>query len=365
MKKNNKKSKKSILKKDIFLNKVSLAEKTLFAKHLSIMLKAGVTLSEAIEILRDQAGGKMKHVLSKVLSSIISGQSLANSLGRHPKTFEGLFINVVRAGESSGTLEESLVNISQQLKKREKLEKKVKAAMLYPSIVTFVAVAVGALMAYFVLPKITPLLKGLTAELPASTRFLIWFSDLVQDYGLFMFLGLGLLSMFFAWVNQQKFSKPYTHWVLLRLPILKQVMRGSDLARLCYSLNSLLKSGINIDEALKIAKETLNNYHYKHSLNSIIKRVKKGNQFTDGLLDFKELYPKILISMVRVGEKSGQLEEVLFYLSEFYEDEVDDAVKSLTAVIEPVLLIVIGLFVAFLSLAIMTPIYQITGGINL
>ena len=363
--KKNKKTKKSIFQKNIVLNKVSLAEKTLFAKHLSIMLKAGVTLSEAIKILRDQSNGRLKEVLSKVLSSVISGQSLANSLARHPKIFKGLFVNVVRTGESSGTLEESLTNISQQLKKQERLEKKVKAAMLYPAIVTFVAIVVGGLMAYFVLPKITPLLKKLTSELPVSTRFLIWFSDLMQDYGLFIFLGLGLLSMIFAWLNSQKFTKPYTHWILLKTPILKRVTRGSDLSRFCYSLNSLLKSGISIDEALKITKETLNNYYYQKSLIHVIRRVNKGNQITDGLLDFKDLYPKILTSMLMVGEKSGRLEEVLFYLSEFYEDEVDDSVKSLTAVIEPILLIVIGLFVAFLALAIITPIYEITGGIRL
>lgn len=359
------KAKKSFFEKEIVIGGVSLDQKSLFAKHLSIMLKAGVSLTEALAILEKQAKGKMKKVLSKISSSVNSGQKLSTALARHKDTFQGLFVSMVHSGEVSGNLEQSLVSISKQLEKQKDLEDKINTAMLYPSIVSFIALIVGGLVSYFVLPKITPLLKGLTVELPASTRSLIWFADLMKEDGLLILGGLFGLIILLIWLNKQDFSKPFTHWFLIRIPVIKDIIINSELSRLCYTLNSLLGSGVNIDRALKIAKETLTICYFSESLAEVRKRVVKGNKFSGGLKDFKNLYPDILISMVEVGERSGQLDEVLIYLSHFYRDKLDNSVKRLVVTIEPMLLIIIGLLVSFLALAIITPIYKVTGSIKL
>ena len=358
-------SKKSFWGTEISFGQVSLTQKVFFAKHLSVMLKAGLLLSEALEILRNQATGKFKKVLSGVLSSITSGQSLANSLARYPKDFSSLFISIARAGESSGTLEESLLNISQQLEKERKLINKIKIVMLYPVIVTSIAIITGIIASYFVLPEVTASFKDFGMELPTSTRFLIWFSDSMQNYGLWILLGLISIMALIVWLYRQKFTQPIIGWLSLRLSMTKNISKESDLSRFCYTLSTLLKSGIRIDEALIITKNTLNNYYYKKSVDEIAARVTRGNKLTDALLDFKNLYPKITISMIGVGEKSGKLEDTLLYLSDFYEEEIDNSIKGVITVIEPVLLIIIGLIVAFLAFAVITPIYEVTGNINL
>jgi type IV pilus assembly protein PilC len=356
---------KNFLKKEFHFGKISLSEKYLFAQHLSVMLRSGVPLLEALNILQEQAEGKFQIVLSKVLSSINAGQTLANSLARQPSVFSGLFVSMVRSGEVSGNLEKSLVNISSQLKKQEELENKIKIALLYPAIVVAIAIIVGSLMSYFVLPRIAPLLKGLTVELPLSTKILIWFSDLMKNYGLIIFGGLFLISTVLNWLRQQSFVYPFTHFCLLKFPVINKIIINSELARFSYTLSSLLSSGINIDKALEITKETLNNFYYSSSVYKIQKRVMKGNKVSKSLIDFSELYPGIFINMVRVGEKSGELDKVLLYLSNIYEKKLNDAVEYLVIIIEPLFLVIIGLLVTFLALAIITPIYEVTGNISL
>ena len=357
----NKTSKKSFWEMEIPFGRISSTQKIFFAKHLSVMLESGLLLPEAIEALHDQSTGKFQKVLFKVLSSIISGQSLANSLSRHPEVFSNLFINIVRAGESSGTLTESLLSVSHQLEKERRIANKIKTIMLYPAIVAGVALIAGTITSYFALPQIISSFKEFQTSLPLTTRLLIRFSDLMQNYGLWILLGLVSIIVFIIWINKQKFAQPIICWTLLHLPIIKNISKRADLSRFCYSFGTLLKSGTSIDQALIITKDTLSNYYYKQSVDSIVSRVVKGNKIAKALSDFKNLYSKITISMIRVGEKSGRLENVLFYISDFYEEEIDSSIKALITIIEPALLIIIGLIVAFLAFAVITPIYDITG----
>ena len=360
-----KKKKTSFWKTEISFGGVSLTQKVFFAKHLSVMLKAGLLSSKAIEALRDQASGKFKKILTGVLSSVMSGQSLANSLSRYPNVFSKLFINIVRAGESSGTLEESLLSVSQQLEKERRLINKVKAVMLYPIIVLIIALITGIITSYYVLPQVIHSFKEFDIELPKTTRSLIWFSDLMQNYGPWILLGLISIVGFLIWLYRQKFAQPIVGWISLRLPVIKNISKGADLSRFCYTLSSLLNSGVNIDKALIITKDTLNNYYYKQSVDKIASRVAKGNKITKTLSDFENLYPKITTGMIGVGEESGKLESTLLYLSDFYDEEIDNSIKALITIIEPILLIIIGLIVAFLAFAVVTPIYEVTGNINI
>jgi type II secretory pathway component PulF len=362
--KSSKQKKQSLLSLDISFGRVSLGQKTVFARDLSLMLRSGLVLSEAIEIIEAESKGKMKKALNGVLSSIRSGRSLSDSLARYPKVFSDFFINIVNAGEVSGNLEKNLENIATQLKKEEDLITKIKGALFYPVIVLVAAFFMGLAMAFFVLPKITPLFEGLKVDLPFTTRVLISFSHLIRDYGVWLFLGIIIFITFLIWILRKKFSRPFTHWIFLHFPIVKNIVIKTNLSRFCRIMGTLLKSGINIDEAIDITNKALVNHYYKKALLVAGMHVSQGEKLSESLAEFDDIFPRITTRMIKVGETSGNLDETLFYLAENYEMEVDNSTRSLSTLIEPILLLVIGLAVAFLALSIITPIYQITGNIR-
>ncbi|MCD4705247.1 type II secretion system F family protein [bacterium] len=359
-----KQKKQSILDLDVSIGGIDLKTKAIFAKHLSVMLKAGLNIVEAIEITKEQASGKFKKVLSKILSSLNAGQSLAESFKRHQRVFSSMFVNIVGAGEISGNLEENLTNIAEQLEKERQLKEKIKGAMLYPAVVLGATFILGITMSFLVLPKITPLFEGLKVDLPFSTRALIWFSALVREQAIILFSGSIGFFILMVWLAKAKFSQPVTHRMLLKIPIIGKLTQQSNLARFCRSLGTLLKSGLNIDEALEVTKITVDNYYFRKALSKISNSLGKGVRLSTQLAKFEQYFPKLVTRMISVGEETGKLEESLLFLADFYELEADNTTKSLSTAIEPILLIFIGLVVAFLALSIITPIYQITGNIR-
>lgn len=358
------KKKKSISQLEINIGGVNLTTKALFTKHLSVMLKSGLTMPEALHIAYGSAKGQFKKVLAGVIRSVESGESLANSFLRYPKIFPGIFISAIRAGEVSGNLEVNLENLAVQLNKEKELRSKIKSAMFYPIVVLIASVILGLGLSYFLLPKITPLFTGLDIELPITTKFLLWFSDLVQNYGGRLFLGFVAFVIFIWWLVQQTFMKPFLHKIILYTPLIKGISRDSNIARFCRILGTLLQSGLTIDQAIGITRETLGNYYYRKAVDVLHERISKGSNLADNLEAFPHLFPTIVTRMVNVGENSGDLEGTLIYLADFYETEVDNSTKALSSIIEPVLLLGIGLVVGFLALSIITPIYNITGGVK-
>lgn len=355
---------KGILDADLSLGGVSLTDKAMFAKNLSLMLKSGLTIAEGLDTLESQATGKLRKVISNILRSIQSGTSLSDSMAKYPKIFSRFFINTVLVGESSGTLESNLENIAVQLQKDKELVTKVKGAMIYPVIILCAATVLGIGLAFFVLPKITPLFEGLRVQLPASTRFLIWFSKIIQKQGTPLLLGILAGGGLLIWLCRQKFSQPVTHYLLLHTPIVKKISINSNLATFCRTAGTLLKSGINIDEAFNITRDTINNYYYRKSLTDISMRIGHGSTIAESLRKYEKMYPTLIVNMVKVGENSGNLETTFFHMADFYELEVDHATKNLATVIEPVMLVFIGIVVGGLALSIISPIYQITGNVS-
>lgn len=358
------KPKKSLLEVEISLRGISLTDKALFAKHLSVMLEAGLVVSEALSIIADSVKGRFKKVLRGVLQSVEAGHSLSSSFARYPKEFSGIFISATYAGEASGTLDENFRNIASQLEKEKELTGKIKGAMLYPVVVLTATFVLGMAMAFLVLPKITPLFKGLKMDLPVTTRALLWFSDFMANYGLVFVIGVVSFVFFMIWLIKQKFSKPIIDFIILRLPFVKEISHKTNLARFCRNLGTLLRSGLSIDEALEVTGDTLGNFYYSRAIGRVGESISKGTKLSENLRQFESLFPIMVTRMVMVGEKSGKLEETLFYLADFYEAEVDNATKSLSTAVEPLLLIIIGFVVGFLALSIITPIYNVTGNIN-
>lgn len=362
-----KQAKQKTIKKnplDISLSGVSLGQRTLLARHLAIMLKSGLSLTESLRIVQDSARGALRNILDHVVRSVTSGRSFADALSDHTKVFPGLFISAVRAGEVSGTLETNLEHLALQLEKDRAIVSKVKGALVYPIIVLVATVVLSLVIAFFVLPQIIPLFVGLKMKLPVTTQMLIAFSLFVQQNGVPFLISLVIGIVFLLWLMKRPFVRPVTHWFFLKIPIVKQITQSSNLARFSRTLGMLLKSGLRIDEALEIMKQTLENVYYKAAMHELGLRVTKGSTLYEILNQYPHLFPIVLVHMVRVGEESGKLEDTLLYLGDYYESEVDAATKALSTAIEPALLIFIGLAVGFLALSIITPIYNITGGVK-
>ena len=348
----------------ISLGKVSITQISLFVKTLAVMLKSGIPITQALEITVESSSGKIKQVLVKVIKSIQAGHSFSSSLQQHPKVFSKLLINSIKIGESSGTLEDNLEHLSIQIEKERDLINKVKSALLYPAIILTAATGLGVFMIIFVLPKIVPLFESLQTELPFSTRTLIFISYFFQNYKLAMAVSLILLIGVGSLIGRQAFAKPYTHWLQLSIPVVSKINITANLARFCRTFGTLLKSGVDIQEALKITKETISNYYYKKAVDQALESVVNGGLLSSKLNEHKKYFPQLVLSMIKSGEQSGKLDETLLYLADYYDKEVDNSAKTLSTVLEPLLLLVLGLAVAFLALAIITPIFKLTGSVN-
>ena len=358
------KNKKSILRKDFnFFSRVGLKEKAVFTKNLAIMLKSGLAVTESLDILADQASGKFKAAIEKIEKSIMAGNSLAASMERHSKFFSDFYINTIKAGETSGNLEKNLMNIAGRLSKQKELNDKIKSAMFYPLIVLILSFVMGLTMAFVVLPKITPIFIGLKIDLPLTTRALIWFSEFIKNNTPVVLTGIGIFLTFFTWLFKQKFFKPILHYLFLHLPIVNKLSRYKNLSQFSGNLEALLKSGLSIDEALRITANTVENFYYKRKIKKVAEKISQGGKLSDNLANYEKYFPKLTTSLIRVGEKSGNLEEELNNLSQIYEDEVNNAVKLIATAVEPILLIIIGVIVGGLALSIITPIYKVTGNI--
>lgn len=350
---------------EISWGRISGLDRLLFAKHLATMIKSGLSLTESLEIAIDQASSsKMKKTLKDVLASVNNGKSLSSSLSRHPKVFSPVFINMVNVGEKGGTLSENLEYLSVQLEKDYDLKRKVKGAMLYPIIVISATVILGVALAIFILPKLVKLFTSLKMELPITTRVFLAVANFLVSYGLYLLVGLIILAILIRILVKAKWSKPFFHRLYLKLPVVKKLSHQINLARFSRILGTLLKSGVPIIESLEITATTLGNSVYQRKIEEATQGVKKGKSLASTLLPQEKYFPKIVSHMISVGEKSGNLEEILFYLARFYEDEVDNATRNLSTTLEPILLIFIGVAIGFIGVAIISPIYQISGSLK-
>ena len=358
------KKKKGKLQKLMYIGTVSIKELLFFTKNLSVMLKAGTTLSEGLAVLRDQGKGKLRMILDEVVDQVEGGHPFSESLQKHEGTFSDIYVNIVKIGEESGTLEDNLSYIAEQIDKSYQLRKKIIGAMIYPAIVIIGALVLGLGIVMFVLPKITVLFKGFDVELPITTRTLIWISDFFEANGFWATIG-GLAGMIFLYILLRRdFVKPITHWLFLHFPVIKNISVHANLASFCRTMGILLQSGVTIDEGISICSRTVSNYHYKQFLIETHAKVKAGDTLAASLATKKKLFSGTDVQIVKVGEESGTLSDSLQYCASIHEREVDSITKNLSNVLEPLLLISVGLLGGFLALSIITPIYSITGSIR-
>lgn len=350
----------------IFAGSVSFKEKFFFTKHLSLMLKSGIPIDDILSTLATQAKGELfRKVLTQVAEDVSRGQSLTKALSKHPRVFSPFYRSLVEVGEESGTLEESLFYLVEQMEKEHTLAQKVQSAMLYPAIVLTATGVIGFAIAFFILPQIVTLFESFQVELPLTTKILIWTAHFLKDWGLIALPALGAFIVGLAFFLNLPTIKPHWHALLLRLPIFGYLFQNVALAAVCRNLGIMLKSGVPITSALDTSAEVEENLVYKRDLGKIAEEVKKGKTLESIFIEqkFKE-FPIFMVRMIGVGEKSGNLEENLAYLGDYFESEVDTIANNLTVILEPALLLFIGGVVAFVALSIISPIYQITGSIK-
>lgn len=343
----------------------SQKEKIFFAEHLSLLIKGGIPISEAIETLKDETKSPaFKKILDDVLKRILEGQKLSKSLAFYPRIFSRFFCSLVKIGEESGTLEESLKYLAQHLRLNYEMEKKIKGALIYPVIVVAVAFFIAFAVTFFVLPKITDLFQILKIELPLATKILIKTANFLKNYFLLLASLVVLLIFLFKILQKLNFFKFYSDKIAFSLPFVGQILKNIGLARFSQTFFTLLKSGMPVLESFEICIDTHPNNVFKKHLILAKERVEGGEKISQSLKGSSKVFPSIFTQMVAIGEKSGTLEESLLYLTRFYEEEVESTLKNLSGILEPVLLIFVGIFVAFISLAVIIPIFRFIGNLR-
>ncbi|MCD4760437.1 type II secretion system F family protein [bacterium] len=347
----------------IVFGKVKLVEKVMLAKHLSVMIKSGMSIDIALKVLADNASSLMAKRLRSILADVKKGNNLASGFKKFPKDFDHLFINMIAAGEKGGNLSKNLELLSVQHRKTYELKGKMKAAGMYPMLVLLAIVALLAVVSIFVLPKIINFFSTLKVELPLSTRLLMSSSTFLVNYWPWLLGAVILLVIVIRLMAKFAVTRIKLHYLILKIPLIGDIVKNINLALFCRTLGSLLDSGITIDQALQIVAQTVTSDVYKKEILQIYHRILKGSSLAESMKN-KNYFPSIVSSMSNVGEESGNLSEVLDYLADFYESEVDHTTKNLATMLEPALLIFIGLIVGFVAISIINPIYDLTSRVG-
>lgn len=345
----------------IKMQKVPATAKIFFLQNLSVMIKAGLPLAESLKTLEEQTKNKkLKIILTEASEKIRQGKSFSESLSAYQKDFGELFINMIKAGEVSGNLEGVLKNLHQQSKKDHDLKMKIRNAMTYPVVIVFAIIGIGLFMLFFVLPNITKMFKDLNTELPLPTKILISISSFIQQNGWLVGLTTVAALALIIKALRTKRGKKIMDGLLLRLPVISPIIKKTNLARLARSLGSLIKTEIAIADSFSIVAKVLSNSYYRQALTEASEQVKKGEKLETIFKRHKNIFSPIVIQMISVGEETGALDEILADLADFYEEEVTQTMETLPTIIEPILMLLMGLGVAGIALAIMLPMYSIT-----
>ncbi len=353
------------INKITFFSHVSLSEKIIFTNNLSGMLSAGLSLTRALSVLGKQSTNEaMIKVIDSLINEINKGGTLSSGMAKFPKVFSKVFVSMVLSGEESGGLPRVLSEIGVTLKKSYDLKKKIKAAMIYPTIILAVIFIIGTLMMIYVVPTLVSTFKELGTKLPASTQFIIWLSDTLSHHLLlFLFIVFSIVTMFILFAKLKR-TQRYFDYFILHIPVIGTLVKETNSAITARTLSSLLSSGVDLSRALTITKDILQNSYYKKVIDDSIKSVEKGVALSTSFKENIDLYPVMVGEMMEVGEETGKLSKMLIDIAVFYENEVNEKTNNLSVIIEPILMIFIGSAVGFFAISMITPMYTVMDNIN-
>lgn len=334
-----------------------------FTRQFATMIGAGLPMVQCLEILATQMENKeMRRVVSEVKESVEGGSTLSEGLGKHSKVFDHLYVNMVEAGEMGGALDTILVRLAVYREKADALVRKVKGAMVYPSVIVVVAIGVTIAMLTFIVPVFANMFSSLGAELPKPTQIILAVSNFLTSNALFILLGLvAFVTGFVYWVRTPGGRATFDAG-LLKAPLFGNLVRKSSVARFTRTLGTLLSSGVSILDALDITARTAGNTVISNAIKKSVLSIAEGDTITGPLKD-SGVFPPMVTQMISVGEKTGGLDEMLQKIADFYDEEVDAAVSALTSLIEPLIIVVMGVVIGGILVAMYLPMFDIIGKI--
>ncbi len=335
-------------------------DRILLVRNLAITIKAGVSIVEALDILSaDATKASIKEFLISAKLNLQNGQPLSATFNTQKKVFPSIFNGMLKAGEASGKLDDTLVELSRYLTREYNLKKKVKSALAYPAILLAASAGVITLLLVFVLPRLTKTFKQSGADLPFLTRILVKISEAVTYSYLLDIILIGILAAVTIYMKRTAWGRSLVIRLLFRVPVTREVVRKIALVRFTRTLGSLIGSGLSIMESLELAAESVGNELYISAIRKVIEQIKSGVPLSRALGNYPELFPHFLTSLIMVGERTGSVEYILKTFSDFYDSEINYTLKSLTTFLEPVLLLCMGAIIGTIALSILMPIYQL------
>lgn len=343
-----------------YFERVTVADIALVTRQLATLLASGITLIDALSAIVDQVEGeKLKRIFGSIKTAVNEGSSLADAMGQHAGTFDNLYVSMVRAGEASGALDNVLVRLADFTEAQARLKSKILSAMLYPVIMLGVGGVIMIILFVVVIPRITKIFEQVKAELPLQTKFLIFMADMIKGYWFILFPMMGLaVYLFFRWKVSKK-GRPKWDRFTLKAPIFGPVVRLVAIARFARTLATLLRSGVPVLNALDITKDVLDNVRLADVVAEAREAIREGESIAAPLKKSGE-FPPIVVHMIATGEKSGQLEQMLEHVADNYDFQVDQRVEKLTTLIEPIMIVGMGVAVAFIVFSILMPILQLS-----
>ena len=343
---------------------VSGKEFVIFSRQMAVMVEAKVPLLSALKGIIEQTDNPyFAGILSLVLADVDEGKSLSDALRRHPEVFSELYVNMVQSGEISGNLQQSLENLADNIEKNYLLSQKIKGVLYYPAFILSAFFIVGFLMITFVIPKLTEMLKETNAKLPITTRALIWTGDFMQHYWWAVLIAIiAAVVGVLRYIRTEDGSKEFDV-IKLRIPLVGRVLKYVYLARFAENLSTLVRSGIPIVSALQITGRVVGNSVYENNIFEAAEKVKTGGTVSE-VLSQKKDFPSLMTQMIKVGEETGKLDSTLDTMAKFFSREADQIVSNLSSIIEPVLIVILGVAVGTLVFSIIIPIYNIATSIK-
>lgn len=341
-------------------DKVNSGDVANFTRQLSTMINAGLPITEALLILRSQSKKSMQAVVAQLLADVEAGESFSAALTKHPKIFGKTYIALVKSGEVGGVLDAVLLRLADNLEKSQEFKSKVKGALIYPIIIVVGMIAVTIVMMVFVIPKLLSLYSDFNAEMPLPTRILIGISNFFANYWIIIIAILGIAFYVFKLYKDTPEGRRKVDELIFKIPVYGELQRQIILTELTRTLSMMVGAGVSILEGLHITSEVVNNSVISEALIDAANLVEKGFPVAYAFSKHPEAFPFILSQMVAVGEETGKMDEVLTKVSRIFEVESDEKVKGLTAAIEPIVMIILGIGVGFLVIAVILPIYSLT-----
>lgn len=343
------------------MSKFSNKEQILFAKRMGFLMKAGVPILESLTLLKKQMKSKgVNKMFEQVILDVSAGQYLSASLAKFKGAFGDFAVNIIKVGEQGGILSDNLNYLAEELNKKQQMRKKILSAMFYPIFIVAATLVLTAVLTIFVFPKVLPIFSSVSLDLPVSTKILIFVSHFLINFGFYLVIFLiSAVAAFIFFMKRAKFKMLVEH-LILKTPLAGSISQNYYLSNFCRTLGLLLKGDSRLDEAIKTTADTTENLVYRREFERLAEFVDKGGKVSAYLESRPALFPDMLSHMVAIGETAGNLSETFLYLADMYEDEVDDLTKNLSGLIEPVLMVFMGLLVGFVAISIITPIYSVT-----